>query len=275
MRALTGLDIQILVEELQTLEGTKVEDVYHIDKTLYIKLAKKKLGQVFLKIKSGSLLCLTNKREKSKEMTQFAKILRRHLKDSTLKAIKQLGHERIVDILFESREKYVLVCEFFSKGNIILTSPAFQIIYALRRAKEKERDIAIGKKYKLPVPPVNPFKIKGGAFEAKLRDSEEKNVVQALAVEFSLGKIYAEEICKRANVDTERKPDQLDIKEIRDLYTELKGILSQVKKKKKNPYVFVNEKIKAFPFTFEISPKATKRFDTYNKAINYADEYNG
>ena len=64
MKALTALDIKIVVEELQFLEGSRVDKISHSGSELLIKLYTKKIGSHLLRIKIGAYLTLTQYKEK-------------------------------------------------------------------------------------------------------------------------------------------------------------------------------------------------------------------
>ena len=71
----------------------------------------------------------------------FCMVLRKHLEGAKITAIRQIGWERIVHIVFEGydelgeRASRIIVCEFMGKhSNLILINPETNVIYdSIRR----------------------------------------------------------------------------------------------------------------------------------------------
>jgi predicted ribosome quality control (RQC) complex YloA/Tae2 family protein len=271
MKSLTALDIKIVVEELQFLEGSRVDKISHSGSELLIKLYTKKIGSNLLRIKIGEYLTLTQYKEKYDKATPFAMTLRKYLMGYTLQSIKQLNNERIVDLVFQKDDKkYVLICEFFSKGNIVLCKPSFQIIYALKRQKWSARDVKKGKKYVLPPPPPDPFKFKSNAFRKTLLNSK-VDLVRTLAIDMGLGGIYAEELCKRTKIDKNDAANELDTKKIAELFKKFTQLLKQIKRMALKPQVVFNDQMTPTPFPLEIFRDQDKKtFPTFAQAIDFA-----
>jgi len=263
---LTSLDITVLAAELSSIKDAKVEKIYHRGSDLVIKLYYKKTN-LFIRVKAGSFICLTDYREKNEKPSNFAMLLRKYLNRSTLKEIKQLNHERIVDMVFEASNgrRYILVCELFSKGNLILCEASFNIIFALKRQTWSGRAVQKGKKYVLPPPAKDPFKVSRSEFESMFKDSG-KSVVKFLASDLSLGGKYAEEICARANIDKNLMPSSITTKELNSVFKSFSEVLKIISSMKLKPNV-VNGV--PYPFEFLTADGNAKYFDTFNQAVDY------
>lgn len=81
----------------------------------------------------------------------FTSKLRKHLRGLRLERITQLGHyDRVVNFIFGSGEnRCSLILELYARGNLIMTSAAYEIL-ALLRSHEYEKDdirVQVGKVY--------------------------------------------------------------------------------------------------------------------------------
>ncbi len=272
MKPLTALDIYVIVNELQPIVGTRVEKVYHSGSDLTFRLFNNRLKTVYLRVKVGSYLALTEYKEKNEKPTNFAMLLRKYLNGYTLREIRQVGHERIVDLVFEKEgDKKILVLELFSKGNVILCEPSFNVIFALKRQFWADRKIQAGKKYILPPKVFDPFTLSRKTFLDMLDRSTAQDVVRFLAVDLSLGGLYSEEVLFRAGVDKSKPLNELTDSEKKDIYTTLREILISIKNMKLKPQVAIREdKLVPLPFDFlTFKGWEKKYFLTYNQAVDY------
>src|SRR3989344_3155756 len=98
----SSVDLHFLMREFQQLTGGRVDRIYHPKKEeLLIQLYLKAKGKAILRVISGKCVFLTSSREGAEEPTGFCMSLRKHLDNSTLKEISQVGSERIIRMVFE------------------------------------------------------------------------------------------------------------------------------------------------------------------------------
>ncbi|KAM7459005.1 hypothetical protein BLSTO_00224 [Blastocystis sp. subtype 1] len=72
-------------------------------------------------------------REKSRFPNNFAQKLRKHIRNRRIEAIRQIGFDRIIDLVFGNGENtFHVIVECYSGGNIILTDCHFEIMALLR-----------------------------------------------------------------------------------------------------------------------------------------------
>lgn len=222
MKELAALDIHFLVKELNVLLDGKVDKIFQPQKReLLFRFHVPGKGKHMLRVMLPHHVFLTLFKEEMKEPKGFCMFLRRRLSGARVREISQPGFERIIKMLFETKEaSYVLFIELFSKGNVILCDDELNIISPLDSQRWKERTIAKGEKYDIPLRPNDPFKISKQEL-SDLISKAGKPIVKTLAVDLSLGGKYAEELCARAGIDKHLK-EAIDID---TLYSALRVIL--------------------------------------------------
>ena len=136
-KQLSSFDIYVIVNELKSLKNSYIEKIYQLSRDeILIKTKKintKEKEQIF--IRNGELICLSDKDfETPEKPSSFAMALRKYLMNGRIIDIVQHEFDRIIKIIIGKKEgNYILVCEFFSKGNIILVNPDGNIIVPLVR----------------------------------------------------------------------------------------------------------------------------------------------
>ncbi len=227
MKILSSLEIKAVVEELQLLIDSKVDQIYQPSpEELILSLHKINIGKRLLRVVPGTALYLTTKKAPSpKEQLNFCRFLRKRLDSTKLRQIVQKNFERIVEFHFESKETtFILITEFFSKGNIILCDKDYMIISALQVQLWKDRKIKAQVKYEYP-PSKNMVFESFEQFSESILSSNKENIVKTLAMNLNLGGLYAEELCARAKIDKTLKT--VNEKELKILFEELKNLLNE------------------------------------------------
>jgi len=211
MKQITALELNYLVKEFQFLINAKIDKIYQPDKKtflLYFHVPNK--GKYILKIILPSLIFLTEYKQIIEASGQYSMFLRKYLNNARLKSIKQLESERILEFLFEKKQKYYLIVELFSKGNLILCDKKRIIINPLEIQKWKDRTIRKGETYIYPKKEYNFFKISQLRLKQFLEKTNKDKLVTALATDLGLGGIYAEELCSISNIDKNIAPKEAD-----------------------------------------------------------------
>jgi predicted ribosome quality control (RQC) complex YloA/Tae2 family protein len=265
---LTSLELHYLVNELQFLIGSRVDNIYAPEKEeLILQLYLSNKGKQLLKIISGKLIYIASEKQPSKEPSGFCMFLRKHLDNARLRSIKQLASERIVEFIFEKQEKKKLIIEFFGKGNIILCNKDNIILSALIYHKWKDREIKPKLKYSYPKMPCNFFNLKLQDLE-KLFNKSEKNLVKCLAAELGLGGSYSEEVCLLSNIDKNIAPSKLKQDEIKKIFRSINQLINN---KSKPLIIYQNKEVKDMtPFKLNIHKDLeNKEFKSYNEAFDY------
>lgn len=260
MKVLSSLEIKAVVSELQSLINARVDQIYQPDPTeIVIAFHRSDLGKKFLRIIPGVALYLATKRRASpQESINFCRFLRKRLDPTRLKEVIQKNRERIVELHFEGKESYfILIAEFFSKGNIILCDKDYTIISALQVQLWKDRKIKAMVKYEYP--PERKIDFQDFAeFQSYLEAQKKESIVKTIALSLNLGGTYAEELCYRAKVQKETKdPSEQEIKEI---YKQLQLLLEE----KIQPNMLSGE---AYPIEMH-SLGEGEQMQSYNEALD-------
>jgi len=260
MKSMSSFDIKACVDELQTLIDGKIEKIYHYPPDeVRIKVYSKE-GRKDLIIEAGKRIHLTKFPKQSPRFpSSFAMILRKHLEGGRIKEIKQYDFDRIVEINIERRdERKKIIAELFSKGNVILANDRFEIIMPLKfRFKPKEV-------YKFPEPK-NPIELVDKIKEYK------REVVKALAG-IGLGGLYAEEVCLRAEINKNKKVEELEEDEMARIREIVVSLFKAVENDKSPQIIIKNDEyFDVVPINLRYYEGLEKRFfDDFNSAL---DEY--
>ncbi|MBW2974300.1 NFACT family protein [Candidatus Woesearchaeota archaeon] len=265
---ITSLELHQLVEEFQFLINSRVDNIYNPKKEeLILQLYASGKGKQILRIISGKLIYLASSKPPGEEPSGFCMFLRKHLGNSRLKSVRQLGSERILEFVFEKAEKRRLIVEFFGKGNILLCDENNIILSALVYHKWKDREIRARLKYTYPEMQHNLFGLKQETLKELLKKTD-KSLVKCLAADLGLGGVYSEEACLLAKVDKNAKPAELDEKEIKGIF---KHINDLIKSSIKPSIVYKDNEVKdIIPFGLKTYDNLEKKgFSSYNEAFDY------
>ena len=114
--------MHLLLKELKELEKARVDRVYNIgNEEAYIQFHKSGFGKKILRIILGKAIFVSEEKSSDEKPSHFCTVLRAHLEGKMLESIDQIKPERIITMVFKSKEdEKILHIEFFGKGNIIL-----------------------------------------------------------------------------------------------------------------------------------------------------------
>lgn len=262
-KSLMSLELAAIINELQFLVKGKVSQIYHQEKKeLLFQLHAPGKGKVLLKVVPGKFLCLTNKKEAPLNPSGFCMQLRKYLSNAFIKAIYQKDSERIVVFELEKKERFFLIIESFSKGNLVLTDADYKIIGVLERQIWKDRVVKPHEIYKFPKSDINWKELNEEKLTEVLRNSEKKNLATSLATEIGLGGLYAEEICKLGEIDKDKLPNQATKEDVSKIIQRLNEFIDLIKNSSGN--IYEND---ITPFSLN-DKKPSKKTETYNEAIN-------
>ncbi|KAI8829317.1 fibronectin-binding protein A N-terminus-domain-containing protein [Chytridium lagenaria] len=217
----SALDVAASVSDIRpTLIGLRLQNVYDINpKTYLLKFAKPDSKELLL-IESGVRLHATAyEREKSKTPNAFATKLRKYIKTRRLTDIRQVGLDRVVDLIFgEGEYEHHLILEFYASGNIILTDRNFVILAILRSvelsatpATALDNDITIKEPEKDIVEVESRWK--GPDCEKAMRD----------AFSSIYGPALVEHALAASGLDTTRRVASVETRELQSVITSLFG----------------------------------------------------
>jgi len=259
MKSVSSIELRLLVKEWG-LANAKIDKIFQTKKReFYIVFHVPSIGKKILFVKFPGMIYMSSSRMIADSMN-YGLFLRKFIANSRLRELRQIGSERVLEFVFEKKERFRLIIELFSKGNMILCRDDYKIISPLESQEWKDRVIRPGKQYIFPKQRFNYFDIDEKEFKDKLLRSTKDSVVTFLASDIGLGGVYAEEIC--AGFDKEKKPRSLSDKEIDDLLKRIKLLIDR----KPEP-VLVDSDV--YPFLMKaFSGKDSKKFSSLNSAFD-------
>lgn len=287
-----GLNILAITQELNTLlKGARINKIYQPEKDeLTLSIRQAELGTVNLLISANSrwarMHLSSAKKENPRNAPAFCMLLRKYLEGGKIKAIKQLGLERIVHITIEALNDFrewedkILICEFMGKhSNIILVNPANdQIIDAIKRYGHElssYREVLPGKTYKIPPEQnkINPGTADYTTFVSFMWNQSNKTLTQALFnVYTGISPVAAECICWACGLEPNLPVEQCGEFEFSKIYHYLHNLIMQIKYD--DIQAIVKENF-AKPLDFSVYPLVTanneyiKKMPSINRACDY------
>lgn len=264
--SLASIELKALVDEMQVLVNGRLDNIYQPSKEeLFLQFYVTGLGNKMLRIVSGKLMYMTDYKPSGLKPGGFIEFLRKHLKNTRLREIKQKGFERIVEFIFDKKtdehiESYSLVVELFGKGNVILLKER-TILSALHYQKWKDRSVMAKKEYVFPEREYNLLEIGAEGFIKMLKETHQPTLVKALAIDLGLGGVYAEEIIAEAGVDKNAVPKEFD--KVTPLFDSIK----KFRERKAKGFVYQPKDIVPFEIKAYITLKKFE-FPTYNEALD-------
>ena len=263
--SLSGLELNYLLKELEFLVGSRLDNIYQPDeKTFIFMFYAGSKGKQLLKFGSGKYLCIvSDKGEMPEQPFGFCQNLKKHLESGRLVAITQRGFERIIEMDFETKsEKYKLILELFSGGNLILCAGDYRIVSLLKKLETKGRILMHGGKYTFPNKGLDLYADIHQLTE--LLSNHDKEVVKILAQGLGVGGKIAEELCTISGIDKNKKA--VSGTEIGKLHNAMHDLLDR-------PFepviVYEEDKpIDALPFGLEIyKDKKQEKAESFNAAL--------
>ena len=225
---LSSLDLYYLNKEFQILNNAKIDKAFQDKTTFVFQLHIPKIGKKYLRITLPSLIYMSDYKESFEDSGKFGLNIRKHIRNSRIREIKQLEFERILKIKLQTNQKILfLYIELFKPGNVILTSEENKIIMASTYKGFGSRLIRPGGMYEYPKREYNFLVLKEKDLVKLLESSDKSSIVITLATQLGLGGKYAEEILKNANV--EKNKLKLDNKEIKRLFEAIKDLRTSKK----------------------------------------------
>lgn len=266
MKKLSSLELHYLVKEFQILKDARIYKIYQPDITsLFIQFHVPNLGKKILTIQLPNLIYFTEEKETSENPLQFCMLLRKYLTNTRLREINQVNFERILQLTFQTKQgKFHLIIELFSKGNIILTSEDYKIIGVLEEQYWKDRTLKRNETYKFPKSIINIFKLTEKQLKEVIGNSKRDSIVKTLAIELSIGGLFAEELCLLNNINKIKK--KVDDNEIKKIYNSIKKLI----KNKTKPQIILEENklVDIIPFELDYYKNYEKQSQkTFNEAL--------
>jgi len=273
-QSLSSVDVMYLAKELGArLRDARFDKAYQIGKREFlIKLHLRGEGSAELLI-APNFVCITSYKRKTPETpTGFAMQLRKRLGGGFVRAVRQVGFDRILEIEVEVKdEKYLLVVELFSKGNLFLLDSKTKILGLLEWQKWKDRTLGVGQTYEYPPEAADPRKTTEAEFRESIPKSEKK-IASLIVTGFGLSGEYAEEACRIAGVEKDRPSKELGESEVDSLWNSFSKIIGSFNQQPQ-PVIIVEggENVSVTPTRLSINKDSEiQEFKSFNEAV---DEY--
>ncbi len=257
MKSLNSIEIHYLIRELQQLVGGRIDTIYHLDKKDFLfQFHVPNEGRKLVRFRIPYLFYfMSEKPQTPQSPSSYCMHLRKKLEQSRVVSISARAIDRVVEILVDAKEgRLMLLFEFYSKGNLYLAKDDLTVISSL----DKEHSIAYGEKYPSPerVPLLRELLVQKSTLDG--------GIGIILAKSSGLGRLYSEELCRRANVDSSSTTlDQEEIGRLVRLDPELflqpiQGI----------HYLFEGKIVEATPFLLQqYASYESKSYATYSQAL--------
>ena len=147
----SSLDVKVLAAELRkSLLTLRVSNIYDLSSRIFLLKFAKPSHREQLLVDSGFRCHLTHfARATAATPSAFVARLRKFLKTRRVTEVRQVGTDRVVEIVF-SDGLYRLFLEFYAGGNIILTNGELNVLACLRVVSVEEgEEVRVGENYML------------------------------------------------------------------------------------------------------------------------------
>ncbi|MBI4173731.1 MAG: NFACT family protein, partial [Candidatus Aenigmarchaeota archaeon] len=209
---ITAFDVRFLAQELQAFVGGRVKKIYQQGGTFCFVLKSGK-AEANLLVDAGIAYLAAARPTAGRKPSDFCMLLRKYLEGKTVRAIRQPGFERIVEIRVS--DAFVAI-ELLRPANVILCDASGKIIMPWQRQAFKDRQLLPGVTYLHPPQVTDPMALSQADFQSLLAASQNMAVVFLAALGF--GGRYAEEICFRAGIDKKKESRALTDGEAQRLF---------------------------------------------------------
>jgi len=160
--------------------------------------------------------------------SQFAMVMRKHLNNSRLVGVEQLGFDRVIRLIFEhGGGRLGLIIELFRDGNVVLLDENDVIIQPLTHAKYASRTLKKGVAYTPPPETLDPREMNRDVLDSLL-DGSEHNLIRTLAARANLGRIYGSTACSIAGIEEDVAANSLDSTQRDSLESAIDSMLQQL-----------------------------------------------
>jgi len=144
-KELSALDIHHLGAEMKDLVGGRVDKIFYSGDSLAVQVYVTGKGNKFLTFLLPGIMYISEEKGKFPAADKLTMALRKYLSGARVREARQVGFERIVELVFEGKEGvYVLIIELFGKGNFILCKDDYTIVVAQKYKKFSQRTIRGG-----------------------------------------------------------------------------------------------------------------------------------
>ena len=239
MKAMSNVDLYAISHELnELLKDARVQKAYQPTRdTVIIRFHVPGRGRVDVVFQAGVRVHTTQyPPENPKVPPSFPMLLRKHLKNATVKQVRQHNFDRILEIDIQKEHGFTLVVELFSQGNIILLDEENQIILPLKHRHAQGRKITSKEEYQYPQERgIHPLDVEIDDLKDLFKESD-SDLIRTLA-RSGLGGMYSEEIFLRSGVDKKLHANDANEHEIESIHQSMEELFKPLKTFKFQPQI--------------------------------------
>ena len=267
---LSGIELAFLVRDIS--EKTReyyVNNIYSINQnSVLFKLHHPEKPDLFLVISSIGMW-FTRIKIDALEDNKLVKRLRDDLLRLKLVKIEQIDLERIAYLTFSGFDKeFILVCEFFGDGNILLCNKEYKILALLHSIQVRHRELHVGTTYvQPPQKGLNILEIVPENFSELKTIST--SIVKWFGRTFGLPTKYAEEILRNANVDFDIPGNAITDEQIHSVVNATNILVRNIINGNHNPMIVkIDEEVDVYPIKVNISNSEQEMVPTFMEGLD-------
>jgi predicted ribosome quality control (RQC) complex YloA/Tae2 family protein len=274
---LSGVELRYLVNEIRSrvTSGYYVSGVNAITKSSLLLRLHHPMQEDVMLVLSVRGAWITRLKFKPVEENRLEGVAQAEIERAKLESIEQAGSERIVSLKFRHPDGKVriVVCEYFSDGNLVICDENMQIIAILHPIEVRHRTLNIGLRYAYPpARGVDVFEVTLDQMLSLRNEAKNLDVLRWIGRSISMPKKFVEEVAKRAGIEADRQAARLSDDEVEKIYSTVKSLVNDVSTGKSHEplVVMANEKPQeALPImTGEAAKMNTKKVASYMDAVD-------
>ncbi len=268
--ALAGIELTFLVGEIsKKTSGYYVNNIYSINQdSVLFKLHHPENADLFLVVSTIGMWLSTIKIDQIEE-NKLVRRLRDDLTRLKLIKVEQIGLERITYLTFSGFDnEFVLICEFFGDGNIILCNKDLKILALLHSIEVRHRELQVGMTYTPPPQKgLNILDISEKDFgEIK---SSSTPLVKWFGRTFGLPAKYAEEILRVAKVDFNTPGTSLTDDAIKEIVAAAKTLTQKVVSGTHEPVIVkTNDSLDVYPIALILQDSEYEKIPSFMEGMD-------
>lgn len=268
--ALAGIELAFLVSTIsKKTDGYYVNNIYSINKdSILFKLHHPQSADLFLVVSTIGMWLSSIKIDQIEE-NKLVKRLRDSLTRLKLIKVEQVGLERVAYLSFSGFDKeFVLICEFFGDGNIILCNKDHKILALLHSIEVRHRKLKVGTTYTPPpTKGLNILDISEKDF-AEFKSSSAP-IVKWFGRTFGLPAKYAEEILRVADVDFNTTGSTLRGDDIKKIIASAKTLTHRIVSGDHQPViVHTNESLDVYPIALALQDVNYEKVPSFMEGLD-------
>lgn len=284
--AFDGIVIKSLVKELnEKLINGHIQKIYQINEHLIIlNIYNKENYRLLISSNpQNARIHLTNlKYDNPTNPPQFAMILRKHLQNSTIKEIKQIGMDRSVEIVISTKNelgldtvKRLMMDVMGKYSNIVLTNENYKVIESIKRISHEMSSV------RAVYPGTQFIKLKDDKINILTNTPDLKGL--DIPENYKIKKVFymlfqgfgpqiGDEIAFRANIDLTRNYGSLNDEEKERLNNEFHSITLEIKENRFEPHLYFDKEISTDYYCMKLLSKG-ENYKIYDSMSEVLDIY--